>query len=163
MQETWAGYATAMNMLVHCVKGTGIPMLVPLSPHQVMVYVTWLLTVHGVKADTASQYLSGLRMAHLATGVLFPDLRPPVIGMALWGARNLADVKQASLGHPARRAMTLPLMLILGHRIVESSLSPNQKQLVWTVALLALFGAFRVGELLAAEANMYTNLSLLSN
>ena len=161
-QGTWRGYATAMNHLTRCEEDTHIPMTLPLSQHQVLVYVSWLLTVRMVAADTVSHYLSGVRMAHLAAGFPFPDLRPPVVTMTIRGARHLADVKQASLGRPVRRAMTLPLMLILGHRIAESSLSEYRKQLVWTVALLALFGAFRVGELLTSEATTFTNVSLLA-
>ena len=127
----------------------------PLSTPQVLVYVGWLLHTRKVQPDTASRYLSGLSMAHMARGLDIPLLRHPCVRHVLAGAQHLLDAGNIQQGKPARRAMTFPLMLILAHRIATSGWSEHKKQLVWTVSTLALFGAFRVGELLPQAAGSF--------
>ena len=94
-------------------------------------------------------------MATLASGVTNQTLRHPVVSLVLTGQKNLESMRNSKERKPARRAMTLPLMLLLGHRLSQSGWSEHKKQLIWTVALTALFGSFRIGELLSKSADSF--------
>ena len=91
--ETWSNYATAMNHLKRCAEYLEIPMNLPLDPIQVFLYIAYLLVVRGVLPTTASGYLSGLRMAHIAGGFPIPTMRSLMVNQILQGAENLNHMR----------------------------------------------------------------------
>ena len=127
----------------------------PLSVQQIWVYIGWLSDVRGVQADTVRNYLQGLRMAHIARSLPFNALYNPLISQIITGLKNYQSLSDDPSTRPMRRAMTLPLLMILGHRIATSPIPSFKKQLIWALSLLALFGAFRLGELLSKYARSF--------
>ena len=162
-QNTWCQYGTAMSHLSKCEKETGIKMSFPLSQQQILVYIGWLLHVRSVQSDTVAKYLSGLRVASLSKGIDIQTLRSPVVNLVLAGQKHMEDIKKSTDTKPVRRAVTIPLMLILAHRLNQSPWSEYKRQLVWTVSILALFGSFRVGELLSSSASDFDSRFTLLN
>jgi hypothetical protein len=145
---SWSNYATAYKNLKRCSEDLKIQMDLPLSEIQVVLYVGYLLMVRKVKPETAEGYLSGLRMAHWAEGWPVPTLRAPLLNQVLKGAKNIRRLADTADGRPFRKAMTIPLMLLLKLRIAEAEWSLYKKVLVWAISVLAFFGSFRIGELL---------------
>ena len=152
---TWGNYSTAVRHLMRCQQDTGVPMNFPLSPPQLVVYMSWLLMVRAVQPETVKGYLSGLRMAHIASGVYIHTLHSPIIDQFLTGAANIANIEEDLASKPYRKAVTLPLLLLISHKIKTSEWSKYKQQLVWSVCLLAFHGAFRCGELLASNVKTF--------
>ncbi len=73
--------------------------------------------------------------------------------MLLKGAENLAYCNITK--NHGKNVMTLPLLKILGHEISITSWSTYNKQLIWTVACIAFFGSFRLGELLCGNDSSF--------
>ena len=74
----------------------------------VLAFIGWLITVRKVNSSTISQYLSGLRIAHLRRGVLPENLRPEIVKSILKGREHSDAIDKAP-----RLAMTLPVMKLL--------------------------------------------------
>ena len=159
--ETWSNYNTAVNNLRRCSEYLSIPMDLPLSVTQVILYVAFLIKIRGVLPGTVSSYLSGLRMAHWAKGFLTPTLKSPIVGQILTGASNLNKMRQEVVRKPHRRAMTIPLLLLLHQKIVRSEWTDYKKDQVWCLSVVAFFGAFRLGELLSKAAGHFDGLHTL--
>ena len=152
---SWSSYATAYKNLERCSADLGIRMDLPLSEMQVILYVGYLLMIRKVKPGTAEGYLSGLRLAHWAKGWPTPTLRTPLLNQVLKGAKNIRELADTAAGKPFRKAMTIPLMLLLKLRIAESGWNLHKKTLVWAISVLAFFGSFRIGELLPKYVRHY--------
>ena len=58
-EGTWGLYNTAVAHLRRCEQDTNVPMSLPLSNQQLLVYVGWLFKVRAVQSNTAAKYLSG--------------------------------------------------------------------------------------------------------
>jgi hypothetical protein len=58
--------------------------------------------------------------------------------------------------------MSLPLLKILGHEIAISDWSENSKQVIFTAAVVAFFGAFRMGEILHKSKWQYNPFETLT-
>lgn len=136
----------------------------PLSPPQIVVYMSWLLMVRAVQPETVKNYLSGIRMAHIASGINIHTLHSPIVSQFLTGATNIASLENDTAQRPLRKAVTLPLLLLISHKLRESKWSKYKMQLIWAVCLLAWHGALRVGEILASNVKTFdSKFHLLRN
>ena len=154
-KSTWGVYKTAMGHLGRCQEETGVDMSLPLGQGQVVAFVGWLLCRRGVRGSTVESYLSGLRAVHLAQGHDVPCLRPAVIKSVLTGAKNISAIEDKAGLRPRRLPVTLDLMKLLKIELVELEESAYFKRMVWAVACLLFFGAFRVHELLALRCDSF--------
>ena len=104
-----------------------------MTERMVIAYVGWLITVGKVKSTTISQYLAGLRIAHLKQGVFPGNLRPDIVEYILKGQANLEFNKEKA----PRMAMTIPVMKLLKLKLTKSNWPLEQKRGVWVIACLA--------------------------
>ena len=116
----------------------------------ILAFVGWLITVRKVSSSTISQYLSGLRMAHLKKGFFPPNLRPELVKSVIKG-REHVDLKNKV----PRLTMTIPVMRLLKKLITLSKKSLDQKRLLWVICSLAFHGSFRIHELLSRDECSY--------
>ena len=157
-QQTWSGYYTATRHLTACQQATGVSMVLPLNSHQLAIYVGYLFKVVGVTTGTNRNYLSGLRMAHLSQG--FADtLHSPGLDLLITGYQNIQNQIGSATRRTNRRSVTFPLLRLLGDEISRSSWSPYKQRLVWSVSLMAMFGAFCLGELLSVMTLSFVHSS----
>jgi len=61
-----------------------------------------------------------------------------------------------------RRVMTVPLLRIIGHNLTKTGWSKVTVQSVWAASLVAFFGTFRMGELLAPHQSAIDGSSTLT-
>jgi hypothetical protein len=69
------------------------------------------------------------------------------------GAENLtfySDKKQNQ-----KNVMTLPLLRVLGHKLIKSNWSDHSKLVIWGSCTTAFFGSFRLGELLSKSDSKF--------
>jgi len=71
------------------------------------------------------------------------------VKMAIRGVENLNLISKKSKNH--RKAMTLPLLKIMGHEIAKKNWDKDTKVVVWSAMCTAFFGSFRLGELLSKK------------
>ena len=140
-----------------CEQETGVKIRFPMTTRMTIAYVGWLITARKVKSSTISQYLSGLRIAHLKQGVLPENLRPEIVNCILNGQKNLEIDNQKA----PRLAMTLPVMKLLKTLLIKSSWPLEKKRLVWVVACMAFHGSFRIHELLSRSEKEFDPLTTL--
>ena len=116
----------------------------------ILVYVGWLLTVRKVSSATISQYISGLRVAHLKNGVLPQNLRPDILKMILKGQEHVDKENKIP-----RLAMTIPVMKLLKKLITLSNMTLDKKRLLWAISCISFHGSFRIHELLSRDETKF--------
>lgn len=129
----------------------------PMTNRMILGYVGWLISERRVAANSISQYLSGLRVAHLKNGVLPPNLRPDIITAIIKGRQNEASHKTQI----PRMAMTIPVMKLLHFLLKQSNLPIQKKRLIWTVSTMAFHGSFRIHELLSRKEKEFDHTTTL--
>jgi hypothetical protein len=130
--------------------------VMPLNSETVRAYVTWCLSVKGLKVSTVKLYLSSLNMAHTLKGLDSP-CKDRKVELILNGAENVEPV-----GPRKRRAMNMDLLLILGHRIATADWSKFSKQVVWTACTVSFYCSVRLGEILASQQSNFDRFSTLT-
>ena len=133
----------------------------PLSKASVEEFITWAAVVKKLKSNTIKSYLSSLNLAHK-----FRDLNGQnCVGfsakMILRGIENLEFYKDIS--KESRKAMSFPLLKLLGHELAKSDWTIAKKATVWAACTIAFFGSFRLGEILPKKRNFIPAETLLWN
>lgn len=149
-------------MLQRCGEETGSAMVFPLNEEKILIFIAWMIA-RNLSASTMESYMAGVRQTHLANGVCLPILRTPIVKQILEGKKH-EDAMARKLGvKPIRLPVTPDVLKLLKYEIKTSSLAPETKLLLWTVATMAFAGAFRIHELLArVEGTFDPSFTLLS-
>lgn len=151
--SSWRKYEAAWAAFDNFQRDVGKTFTWPLGRDACAGFTTWLTQVKGLKPSTAATYLSGLVKAHELRGLPKPTGLQD--GLAcIRGASHLATTAN-SPSRPPRRAVTLPLLKILGHKLAAASWPIIDKQAVWACSVLAFFTSARLGELLAAKDDTF--------
>ena len=158
--DTKSNYNTALNMLAACQSSLNRRMSVPLLDQDVLCFVSFMAN-RGVQESTISAYLSGIRFALLSAGHECDNLRSPVVKQVLKGIHNLRRDPRVKAMKKTRRAMTTSHLKLLGHALATSKLSEYTRSAIWAVALLAFWGALRIGEVLCPLAGAFDEQSSL--
>lgn len=158
--DTKSNYNTALRMLASCQEALNRSMRLPLSDQDVLCFVSFMAN-RNVKDTTISGYLSGIRLALLSTGHECDNLRTPVVKQVLKGIHNLRGDPEVEVKKKTRRAMTIAHLRLLGHALAKSKVSDYLKSMVWAVALLAFWGALRIGEVLCPLSGAFDEKSTL--
>ena len=158
--DTKSNYGTALRMLAACQESLNRNMSLPLSDQDVLCFVSFMAN-RNVLDSTISNYLSGIRLVLLSTGYECENLRTPVVKQVLKGIHNLRRDPQVKAQKKTRRAMTIEHLKLLGHALAKNSWSEYLKSAVWAVALLAFWGALRIGEVLCPLSGAFDEKSTL--
>jgi len=156
--STWSNYRTVDRLLERCQEEKMTTFDWPMSKDDVLLFIHWLIKDRRLKASTVSNYLAGVRNAHIARGLDPPEIRTVFVNQILKGRENweTIDKTQTSTGTEKGRApMTVALMKKLKLAICRSNLGKSDKFLIWAVSTLAFFGAFRIHELLCKHESTF--------
>ena len=108
--------------------------------------------------ETIRSYLSGIRFYLLSRGVFTPEKLPDLAEQMLKGKDKSDRNALAAANKKDRRAITLDMLLLLGHSISkQSTWSTYERALIWSVCTSAFWGSLRLGEILS-EYSSYFNL-----
>jgi hypothetical protein len=121
--STWAVYNSGWNNFkaFELYEGKSIPL--PLDIKTFRAYVTWSLTVKKLKVSTVKLYISSLKLAHAIQGYDTDNIfRDKLSELILAGAENTEPLNVCS-----RRAMTIDILMILGHKIALTDWSKLSK------------------------------------
>jgi Phage integrase SAM-like domain len=158
-KSTWKKYSSAYSLLQKFVQCSGISLSWPLPVDTCRSFVVWCHEYRRLKKATIKTYLSGIRFIHVLKGLPFSQsLEDELVNLLLKGVSNRA--LQAPNQGSSRRAVTLPLLLVLGEKIASSPWRPLNKQVVWAAATTAFFASARMGEILAKAARHHSKEDL---
>ena len=125
--STWSSYNTAKNHIHRYQEDTGVHMSFPMDDRMVLAYVGWLIAVRKVSSATISQYISGLRVAHLKHGVMSGNLKPALIAAIIKGKEHEEGKLNSKI---PRLAMTIPVMKLLKALLMASNMTLAKKRLI---------------------------------
>jgi len=125
----------------------------PLSEDSVSEFITWAVLEKELKAATVKSYLSAIGIAHKFKNLDNSACHGFFAKQLLAGAENLEFYK--TMTKEAKKAMSLPILKILGHQLATSGLENNEIQKFWCACVVAFFGSFRLGELLCYNENKF--------
>ena len=150
--RTWSVYKTATKLLLKCSLSLNIPMSLPLSQDNILIFSAYLLN-RGLKSSTISSYLAGLRQLHMSQGTSIPNIRSDIVSQILKGRSNLDAL---SPNPKLKRLPVTPSVLrIIKIEINKRPIPKSDKCLLWFVSTLAFHGSFRMGELLSISPTSF--------
>ncbi len=145
--SSWARHESALasyrTFRLTCSK----PLLWPIYEEDLAAYIVWAHNNHKLKAKTIAAYVSSLKCLHLANGLSSTAFSSSRISYLLKGAENLEIYWGISSSE--RKAMSFPLLQILGHGLASSSLHLHDRQAMWAACCIAFYGSLRLGEILS--------------
>jgi hypothetical protein len=163
-KSTWSNYNTAEALFRKCCKEKGLSEELPVREDTVVSFVLWLAFDREVSSATISNYLAGLRNAHIVRGLECPKIRSEKVELLIRGKKNWEEAKKREAGDDERRKPVTPdILRLLKARINETEMGRVDRRLVWSVCTVLFFGAFRGGEILCkSETSFDPAFTLLS-
>ena len=154
-RSTQSTYKTALNHLNRIEQMLGRSFSNPPSDGEMVLFVSYLAE-RGVSKATAQSYLSGIRFLSLSRGAPRHTAMPELGSQLLAGMANCAKDASKEAMKPKRRPITINMLMLLSNSIdSEQKWSVYEKSLRWCTILLAYWGSFRMGELLANEKSQF--------
>jgi integrase len=160
-RPTWLKYESGWKAFEKFELFSGKSFSWPLPAEAIRGFVTWCLSVSNLSPQSTRVYLAALSMAHKLKGMARPaSLDDPLAMMALTGAANRVQGTVPEI-KASRRAMTLPLLKILGHQLTAVKWDSINVQAYWTVSTMGFFTSARLGEFLANDEDTFDPSSTL--
>ena len=157
--STWSKYKSALNVFTAFASTLGFIPIWPLESGIIRQFTIYCLSSKKLAPASVESYLSALRFFHLLKGLKPPPLlQDDLVKLFLRGARNIS---LPSPSHQKRRAVTLPILLLLRKKITLSVWSNFLKTAFWALFSLAFFGSCRMGELVSISRTEFDSLSTL--
>jgi hypothetical protein len=159
-KSTWAMHASAWNALKKFENYCGTKFSWPLSIEVIRSFAVYCVSNMNLRQSTAESYLSSVRLAHTLQGLECVNFEPDrMLNLIYAGATTLHSSRLSTVDR--RRAMSLPLLLLMAHRIQSSEWCQYSKQVVWAAATTAFFGSLRMRELLCPNPKYTHDMSCL--
>ena len=158
-ENTWKTYKSAMNQLEKCQEHYNRVFHFPMTKEDVLVFVAFLLYEKKLKANTVEVYLSALRQVHLSKGHVVKELRPDIVKSVLGGQKNIDSLNKGEGEN--RLPVTIKMLKLLKLELNRIEGQRGFRKLVWAVATLCFFGAFRVHEILAKQVSNFDPINTL--
>ena len=145
--QTWNRYLTAWRAFEGFCAEIGQTPRLPVTGPLILDFSSWLDGRH-LSAPTIKSYIGSISQLQQLIGAPAISIsKQPLLKRFLRGAENAPPVPKVA--RRARRAVSLPLLQVLGHHLAMSKFSQEERLLFWSAALIAFFGSLRLGELLA--------------
>jgi len=160
-RTTWGKYSSALNTFA-CYEASCCQVYEwPLPLEVCRAFVVWCHTQRKLQTSTIRAYLAGIKFAHTLKGLSSSHLQEdPILALLLKGITHIAEFSNK---HPnTRRVVTLPMLLLLGHRISLTNWSPLSKQVVFAACTTGFFASARMGEILAKAESVHATDSDLT-
>ena len=159
--STWDSYMTAWKCFTNFCLIYGRKPYIPVELEWLESYADYLMDEKELQYQSIKSYLSALKFLHIINNVDFKHFSNLRLRVILDGIKNECLVLRAKPNY--RAVITWSILKILNHCIaVSSTLIEHDRQVVWTLFVLAFFGAFRMGELLAKDQNSFDPFRAIS-
>jgi Phage integrase SAM-like domain len=151
--SSWKKHIAALNCYKDFLEKTKEISVWPISSELMSKFIVFAAKKRNLKHDTIKSYISSLRLYQKLRGLDCDKIDNFIPSVLLKGVKNLQFYQD--LAKPARKAMTMPELKILSHRIAVSNWQNSYKQVLWTSFCIAFYGSFRFGEILSPSVNSY--------
>ncbi len=131
----------------------------PLSHVVIVEFCTWAFSKQLLKASSIKAYVSAIATVHRLMGLEEKFSGNYLVKLALRGAENMELYKARPRFQ--RRAMSVPLLKIIGNEIAVAAWSKVNKQVFWVACTVAFFGSCRMGELLCSNEKSFDPFTTL--
>ena len=151
--SSWKKHESAMNCFQKFDDSNPSCHPWPLSGASISEFVTWAAVTQKLKAQTIKSYLSSLKFVHKLNNLPCENCSGFIPDTILKGIENLEFY--SSISKESRKAMSLPLLKLLGHEIARADWTTVNKAVVWSACTIAFFGSLRMGEILAKSPDSF--------
>ena len=158
--SSWRKYEAAWTAFSRYEAYVGERYNWPLGKDACMGFVAWCTQVQGLRPSTAATYMAGIVKAHELRGLPGPPGYQHA-SACIRGAGRLALPTKRPARMP-RRAVSLPMLKMIGHQLATTNWTEVDKQAIWTTCVVAFFTSARVGELLAGQEDSYDPTATLT-
>ena len=150
--NTWKTYKVVKKHIRECEEVIKRDLKFPMTPSDVTIFVSYLLSKETLKASTINTMLSALRTWHQEEGFFLSELRPEIIKVLLSGRGNEDAVIAREEGQ--RQPVYLEHLEVLQCLLELDETKPeSEKALIWSISTLAFWGSFRICELLPEKSS----------
>ena len=143
-KQTQAGHQTAINTAKEVSLAIGENIEPPFTQSKIALFVAYLQKNRDIQASTIRAYIDGLNFWHSIEGYPRIELITPLIKLMLSGHKHKVKAKSDAGERPKskRRAITFQLLAYFREKVLS-------------VATVAFYGSFRLGELLSKKATSF--------
>ena len=159
--STWNRFNSSYNCAHTFAICTHQQITWPMNTEFLRSFTNWMLTVRKLRPQTATIYLSDLKLAHKLRNLNTTIFEDFFLKSMIKGASNLS--LYSDITSKTKFVMTYPLLKIVGHEIATSNWSEDSKRVLWTACSLAFFGSFRLGEILSQKETEFNPETLTWN
>jgi hypothetical protein len=153
--SSWKKHAAALSCFKKFLSETNSQCSWPIEANTMEKFIAHAAVTQKLKHSTIKSYISSLVFYQKLRGLDTTESSSFISAVMLKGIKNLEFYRD--LVKPARKAMTMPVLKILSHRIAVSEWQKSRKQVYWTAFTIAFFGSFRFGELLSVTATSFNS------
>ena len=157
---TWDSYITHWKCYFNFCGERGISRELPTSVDTIVDYLCYLRCDKNLEYQSIKCYKSGLRKLHEINAECSQNLDDPRVNNVMQGIHNDCLVNSKVKYH--RCVVTWEIMILLGHEIAKSDMSPWDKQVIWTLFLFAYFGSRRMGELISTTKKKFDPMTTVT-
>jgi hypothetical protein len=122
-------------------------------------FVSWDALEKKLSPDPIKLYISNIKLVHKLKGLPTDGCNSFLCKTLIRGVENLHFYSKEK--KEQKKAMSLPLLRILGHELAKSNWADHSKVVVWSTYTVAFMGSFRLGELLAKSVTEFNPLETL--
>jgi hypothetical protein len=152
-KNTWARHHAVQNSFDKFCASENCSENFPLTNEIIQNYASWCDVNRNLKADSIKTYLYSLSKIQQIKGHGPIDFKKiPRLKDFLRGVKNLPKSNRKI---KKRKAVSFPMLRLLGSEICKSNWSGYDKTLTWTSFLLSYFGSLRISELLSEETTVF--------
>ena len=90
-------------------------------------------------------YLAGIRATHIVRGWPAPHIKTDIINLIVRGKKNIQAAEQRAQGAQSRQPITPDILSLLKARLGTWDAPDTDKRVVWAVATVCFYSAFRMG------------------
>lgn len=145
---TWATYKVAWMLLfsfLTCFKNFSLP----LNTEALLSFAKFLFCDKKLQYETVVSYISASKFLHTLKCLPVVAYSNPILKLTLIGMKNQSLVQKVKTSKKPRLILSYPVLRILGHEVFnDHSLSPKEKQTIWTFCCVCWWSSCRGGELL---------------
>lgn len=157
--STWKKHTSALRCFEMFESSNMSRYTWPLTDNVLAEFAAWAVTVRNLMPSTIKSYLSSITTIHELRGYYRENCCTPTVKRILQGSQNLKFY--SDVANCTRKVMSMSLMKLLGHGIAKSEWELNSQQVIWTAAVVAFCGSFRMGELLSPNKYSYNKFETL--
>ncbi len=153
-RSTWKRIISAVKSAEKFAIHTNTHIEWPMSHKFLHTYTAWALHSHNISHSTVRAYIHDFSVVHKLKNLDHSNCNAFLLKTALKGAENLNLYSQ--INYEGKSELSFDLIRKIGSQIAKSTNTTHDKQVYWTALTTAVWGSFRMSEILAKNKHTCT-------